>query len=130
MNNVAISNGVQVTWLKPDLNYFGYIPGREIALSHGCSFSIFWNFFFTYSYVHTIFVPFLTPPPHVLPFTHAPTLSLPTYHFQAERVLPLSLIFLKRRYKHKKEDKEFLLVELRIAIQRDSYSSMCVCFTF
>jgi hypothetical protein len=38
---------------------------------------------------------------------------------QAEHVLPLSLILLKRRHKHNKEDKAFLLVELRIAIQRD-----------
>jgi hypothetical protein len=44
------------------------------------------------------------------------TLSpLPT-HFQEEPVLPLSLILLKRRHKHNKEDKEFLLVEIRIAI--------------
>jgi hypothetical protein len=28
---------------------------------------------------------------------------------------------LKRRHKHNKEDKAFLLVELRIAIQKDSY---------
>jgi hypothetical protein len=35
-------------------------------------------------------------------------------HFQAEPVLPLPLILLKRRYKHNKEDKAFLLVELRI----------------
>jgi hypothetical protein len=41
-------------------------------------------------------------------------------HFQAESVLPLSLILLKRKHKHNKKDKAFLLVELRIAIQRDS----------
>jgi hypothetical protein len=41
--------------------------------------------------------------------------------FQAGPVLPLSLILLKKRHKHDKEDKAFLLVELRIAIQRDSY---------
>jgi hypothetical protein len=41
-------------------------------------------------------------------------------HFQAEPILPLSLILLKKRHKHNKEDKVFLLVELRIAIQRDS----------
>jgi hypothetical protein len=29
-------------------------------------------------------------------------------HFQAESVLPLSLIFLKKRHKHNKEDKVFL----------------------
>jgi hypothetical protein len=41
-------------------------------------------------------------------------------HFQAEPVLLLSLILLKRRHKHNKEDKVFLLVELRIAIQKYS----------
>jgi hypothetical protein len=47
---------------------------------------------------------------------------LPTYllQFQADPVLPLSLILLKKRHKPNKEDKAFLLVELRIAIQRDS----------
>jgi hypothetical protein len=43
-----------------------------------------------------------------------------TSHFQAEPVLPLSLILLKRRLKHNKEGKAFLLLELRTAIQRDS----------
>jgi hypothetical protein len=36
---------------------------------------------------------------------------------QAGRVLPLSLVLLKKRDKPNKEDKAFLLVELRIAIQ-------------
>jgi hypothetical protein len=40
--------------------------------------------------------------------------------FQAETVLPLSLILLKKRHKHNKKDIVFLLVELRIAIQKDS----------
>jgi hypothetical protein len=39
--------------------------------------------------------------------------------FQAGPVLPLSLILLKR-HKHNKEDKVFLLVELRMAIQKYS----------
>jgi hypothetical protein len=43
-----------------------------------------------------------------------------TPHFKAEPVLPLSLILLKKRHKHNKEEKVFLLVELRIAIQKDS----------
>jgi hypothetical protein len=46
----------------------------------------------------------------------SPSFPLPP-HFQAEPVLPLSLILLKRRNKHNKEYKVFLLVELRIAIQ-------------
>jgi hypothetical protein len=40
--------------------------------------------------------------------------------FQAEPALPLSLILLKGRHKLNKKDKMFLLVELRIAMQRDS----------
>jgi hypothetical protein len=50
-------------------------------------------------------------------FSPLPTLlHPPTPHFQAEAVLPLSLILLKKRNKHNKKDKTFLLVELRIAI--------------
>jgi hypothetical protein len=52
-------------------------------------------------------------------------LSTPPFYpyspcFQAEPVLPFSPILLKRRHKHNKEDKAFLLDEIRIAIQRDS----------
>jgi hypothetical protein len=54
-----------------------------VILSHW----IFKNFF--YSYVHTMFAMFLS----------APSLSPPTPCFQAETVLPLSLILLKREYK-------------------------------
>jgi hypothetical protein len=56
--------------------------------------------------------------PSYTPSTCSP--PKPPFHFQAEPVLPLSLILLKRRHKHNKEDKAFLLAELRIAIQRDS----------
>jgi hypothetical protein len=69
---------------------------------------IFYSFF---SHVHTLFGSFLPPTP-------SPTLSAP--RFQAEPVLPLSLILLKRRHKHNKKDIAVLLVEIRIAIQRDS----------
>jgi hypothetical protein len=60
--------------------------------------------------VHTFFGSFLTLAP--LPPSHP--------HFQAEPVVPLSLILLKKRYKHKKEDKTFLSVEFMIAIQKYS----------
>jgi hypothetical protein len=64
---------------------------------------------FIYSRVHTLLGSFLHPsPPHPSPA-----------QFQAGPVLPLSLILLKKRQKHNKENKAFLLVELRIAIQRD-----------
>jgi hypothetical protein len=46
----------------------------------------------------------------------SPPLSPLPPQFQAGPVLPLSLILLKKRHKPDKEDKVFLLVELRIAI--------------
>jgi hypothetical protein len=74
---------------------------------------------FIYSHVHTLFGSFL----HSFPLPH----SYPhPSQFQAGPVLPLSLILLKKRQSHNKEDKAFLLVELRIAIQRDSYYCFCV----
>jgi hypothetical protein len=50
----------------------------------------------------------------------SPTLSPTSPQFQAGPVLPLSLILLKKRDKGNKEDKVFLLTELRIAIQKYS----------
>jgi hypothetical protein len=47
------------------------------------------------------------------------------FHFQAVPVLPLSLI--KKRHKHNKEGKAFLLVELRITIQK--YSNIAFVYT-
>jgi hypothetical protein len=64
---------------------------------------------FIYSHVHTLFGSFLPRAPLPSP------LPLPP-QFQAGPVLPLSLILLKKRHKPDKEDKVFLLVELRIAI--------------
>jgi hypothetical protein len=52
-------------------------------------------FFFVYSYVHTIFGSFLLLTSHPLPSPPIP----PTPDFQAETVLPLSVILLKREYK-------------------------------
>jgi hypothetical protein len=51
-----------------------------------------------------------------------PTPLSPSFlpQFQAGPVLPLSLVLLKKRDKPNKEDKVFLLVELRIAIQKYS----------
>jgi hypothetical protein len=72
-------------------------------------------FLFIYSHVHTLFGSFLLP----VPLPH----PLPPF---PPSVLPLSLILLKKRHKHNKEDKAFLLVELRIAIQRNSYYSFHV----
>jgi hypothetical protein len=67
-------------------------------------------FLFIYSCVHALFGSFLHSPPLSHPFPLHPC------QFKAGPVLPLSLILLKRRHKHNKEDKAFLLVELRIAI--------------
>jgi hypothetical protein len=75
-------------------------------------FSLFY-FLFIYSHVHTLFGSFLPPVPHPLPS------SLPL--FQSGTILPLSLILLKKRHEHNKEDKAFLWVELRRAIQKDSH---------
>jgi hypothetical protein len=64
-------------------------------------------FLFIYVDAHALFGPFLPLDPH--------SASLP-----GKAVLPLSLILLKRRQKINalKKDKAFLLVEIRIAIQR------------
>jgi hypothetical protein len=82
-----------------------------------------WSFFFNLDVTFILFliinlftgvniVWVISFPPHLLP-------SSPP-HFQAEPVLLLSLILLNNKHKHNKQDKVFLLVELRIAIQRDS----------
>jgi hypothetical protein len=47
-------------------------------------------------------------------------LLLSPLQVQAGPVLPLPLILLKKRHKPNKEDKAFLLVELRIATQKYS----------
>jgi hypothetical protein len=78
---------------------------------------ISWRSFFYYSFIHMC----IHCLGHFYPLPTSPTLSpLTLPHFQAEPVLPLSLILLKKKHKHNKEDKVFLLVELRIAIQKDS----------
>jgi hypothetical protein len=53
----------------------------------------FLHFLFIYSYVHTFFGPFLSLTPTSSLSLHCPP------HFQAESVLPLSLILLKRKHK-------------------------------
>jgi hypothetical protein len=59
------------------------------------------------------------PLPHLL--TPSPsTLFSPLPPFQAETVLPLSLILLKKRIKHNKKGKEFFLVELMVVTQKYS----------
>jgi hypothetical protein len=83
-------------------------------LKKNSSVFFFFGHLFTCAYiVWVISPPCPTPPPFSLPS-----------QFQAGPVLPLSLILLKKRHMHNKEDKAVLLVELRIAIQKDSY---CFC---
>jgi hypothetical protein len=80
-----------------------------------CYFFSRLKFFFLNSFIHTCM--------HCLGhFSPSPRPPLPHFppQFQAGPVLPLSLILLKKREKHNKEDKVFLLVELRIAIQKYS----------
>jgi hypothetical protein len=67
---------------------------------------------FTCAYIVWVISPPCPPPP---PFPCSPP------QFQAGPVLPLWLILLKKRHKNNKKDKAFLLVELRRAIQKDSY---------
>jgi hypothetical protein len=73
------------------------------------------NFFiihlFTCAYIVWVISPPCPPPPPSLPLSP---------QFQAGPVLRLSLILLKKRDKHNKEEKVFLLVELRTAIQKYS----------
>jgi hypothetical protein len=53
-----------------------------------------------------------------LPLAPLPPPLLSSPQFQGGPVLPLSLILLEKRHKPNMEDKAFLLVELRIAIQK------------
>jgi hypothetical protein len=73
---------------------------------------VFFIHLFTCAYIVWVISPPCPPP--------SPSPPNPR-HFQAEPVWPLSLILFKRRHKHNKKDRVFLLVEIRIAIQRDSY---------
>jgi hypothetical protein len=57
---------------------------------------------------------------HFSPCPPPPPSALFPPQFQAGPSLPLSLVLLKKRYKPNKGDKLFLLVELRIAIQKYS----------
>jgi hypothetical protein len=69
---------------------------------------------FFYLFIHnvgTLFGSCLQPAPVAHPLPSSPP------QFQAGPVLPLSLILLKKRHKQNKEDKAFLLVELRIVMQ-------------
>jgi hypothetical protein len=76
-------------------------------LGEGKGGIFFFKKLFIYSHVHTLFGSFLPLPPlpHLLP-------SVP-----GSPVLPLSLILLKKRHKHNREDKAFLLV-------KDSYTEI------
>jgi hypothetical protein len=85
-------------------------PKKCLTLSKLTIFFLWYSFFlFIYSHVHTVFGSFLP----LVPGSHPLTPTRPC--FQAELALPLSLILLKRRHKHYKEDKAFLLV-------KDSYA--------
>jgi hypothetical protein len=83
------------------------VPREQYTLDF--SFLFFFILSFFYSHVHTLLRSFL--PTCLLTLTHP---------FQAGPVLPLSLVLLKKRDKPNKEDKVFLLLELRIAIQKYS----------
>jgi hypothetical protein len=102
-------------WSKKYLNVFSTsYCSKWSKIFFFCYWFLFLYFLklFIYSHVHSLFGSF---------FPHATTPFLHSHpQFQAGPVLPLSLILLKKRHKHNKEDKTFLLVELRIAIQKYS----------
>jgi hypothetical protein len=87
----------------------------RLKLTKWCSLQVlfsywektFWLFFFLHLFTCAYIVWVNSPP------------CPPQFH--ADPILPLSLILLKKRYKYNKKDKAFLLVELRIAIQKNSY---------
>jgi hypothetical protein len=72
------------------------------------------NFFylFTCAYIVWVISPSCPPLP---PFSPSPP------QFQAGPFLPSSMILMKKGHMHNKKDKVFLLAELRIPIQKDSY---------
>jgi hypothetical protein len=53
-----------------------------------------------------------------LPFPLTTSLSPPPPQYQAETILPVSLILLKRDISNNRKEQGFLLVEIRIAIHR------------
>jgi hypothetical protein len=96
---------------NPFLSDKDYCPQTTIEwVGRGHSFFLLLKFLlFIYSHVRTLFGS--SPPPSPPPAPScSPSLPLPP-PFQAEPVLPLSLILLKRGHKHNKKDKVFLLVK-------------------
>jgi hypothetical protein len=86
--------------------YSSFIYNSSIEKKH--IFQLGENFFlFFYSHVHTLFRSFLPPAPLPHPVFPSPLSSR-------------QVLFCLYHYKPNKEDKAFLLVELRIAIQKYS----------
>jgi hypothetical protein len=97
--------------------YYPWISGMRwnlMVVLICTSFILFFNFIYLFTCAYIVWV--ISPP--CLP---SPPFLLSPPQFQAGPVLPLSLILLKKRHKHNKKGKVFLLVELRIVIQKDSY---------
>jgi hypothetical protein len=88
----------------------GIVNCVEVQSSHKLFF--FFIYIFICAYIVWVISPPAPPPP---PSPSYPDLPC----FQAEPVLPFSPILLKR-IRNNKRDKVFLLVKIRIAIQRDS----------
>jgi hypothetical protein len=79
--------------------------------------SLPWTFifyFFIYSYVHTLFGPFLPPSPCPLPLRSTLLTS------RQNLFCPLLQFCWRENISNNKKGKAFLLVEIRIAVQRDS----------
>jgi hypothetical protein len=90
--NVTVANEGSIALQMKEENTIGY--NVTVAISGDVSSF----FFFFYSYVHTMFGSFLPPSPHPLLYPPTPSLFPPPPRYQAETVLPLSLILLKRQY--------------------------------
>jgi hypothetical protein len=91
------------TYWHPFVCEFIYFPFVCIQLSN-IGIKIFLLFIFYYSFIHRCVYCL----GHFSPLPPSPTFSPLLPHFQAEPVLPLSIILLKRRHKHNKEDSIFV----------------------
>jgi hypothetical protein len=97
--------------MNPQIGILLRLPSSFFIFT-GICFEFF--YLFIYSYVHTLFGPFLPLAPRALP------LSPPTPLLPGKTCSALFSNFLGEDISNNKKDIAFFLVEIRIAIQRDS----------
>jgi hypothetical protein len=97
-----------LTYLHPNIYLINLIIFYYVLLNPFLFIFISLNYSFIHMCVHCL--------GHFSPLSPSPQ-PLPSPNFQIGHVLPLSLILLKKRHKHNKEDKVFLLV-------KDSYTEI------